>query len=703
MLRRGLAHGGARPPAAFYQVRTRAGAFEFKHGWLARARQVRLNRQALRSRGAWRELNLQSSATAPAATAVGGTLRYPTFLPLFKNTSVSDSALMNTDSVANRFWGTATAPPYSVTTYYQEISSGRLTVTGGVVPSIRVSQVDTFYSKGPGCQGLCGTSGVPALIAELVLHADSTVDFSQYADSATGYVPAIVILDPQVGGECYLVYGAAINSIWSHRYSLSGWSAFGLGAGPIATRDSINGRPVMIDDYIIEGGQGGGSGCAPGELAPIGTVTHETGHLFGLPDLYDVSGQTEGIGQWDLMSEGNELSATRPAHMSAWTLSQLGWITEMPLTTSQAVVASPIELGDTAYVVPLTGTPDEFFLLENRQPIGSDSMMHGPGLMIYHLDTLLMEERGFSNGNYVNAVVPHALAVEEAAGDTGLDCTYPAACNDRGDAGDPFPGTKGNTRFGPGTVPAVRANAGAPVGIEVDSIRQLAAFGAMQFRVSFGSITTVWASDTNAAVHVDADTTRVFRDLLAGGSAHTIAVDSVQLSGTGKSRFVFLGWSDGLPRQHTVIVPAAGATYTASVTTQYLVSIIVLGTGSITATRPIDPVTGGFVSRGDSVTLTPVPPAGTVFGGWTGDTVVGAPTLTLHMTRPYALAATFTGVSDVVQQLLTGRSALNAGQLLALDYLGNDNRRFDLGDFVAWLDRNPGVTSAASRREAARR
>jgi len=152
-----------------------------------------------------------------------------------------------------------------------------------------------------------------------------------------------------------------------------------------------------------------------------------------------------------------------------------------------------------------------------------------------------------------------------------------------------------------------------------------------------------------------------------------------------------------------VIVPAAGATYTASVTTQYLVSIIVLGTGSITATRPIDPVTGGFVSRGDSVTLTPVPPAGTVFGGWTGDTVVGAPTLTLHMTRPYALAATFTGVSDVVQQLLTGRSALNAGQLLALDYLGNDNRRFDLGDFVAWLDRNPGVTSAASRREAARR
>ncbi len=303
----------------------------------------------------------------------------------------------------------------------------------------------------------------------------------------------------------------------------------------------------------------------------------------------------------------------------------------------------------------------------------------------------------------MNAQVPHALWIEEAAGDTGLDCTYPSPCNDRGDAGDPFPGTKGNPTFGPGTVPAARTNAGAPVGLKVDSIQQLVPFGPMQFRVSFGNITTVWASDTAAAVQVDADTAHVFRDLLAGGSAHTLAIDSVQLNGTGKSRFLFLGWSDGLPRQHSVTAAAAGATYTASVTTQYLVSVIVLGTGSINATRAIDPVSGGFVSRGDSVTLTPVAPAGAVFAGWTGDTVVGAAALTLHMARPYGLAATFTGVSDVVQQLLTGQSALNGGQLLALDYLGNNNRRFDVGDFVAWLDRNPGVTGAASRPGAVRR
>lgn len=206
--RRGLNHG-SRPPAGFYEMVARQpGAFEFKHGWLERARAVRQNRQALRSRGAFDLLNAKSAAAAPqAATVVSGTVRYPTFLPLFSNTTPADSALQDSAAVADRFWGTLAAPPYSVTTYYREISNNNLTVTGGVIRPIRVSQIDTFYSGGPACQGIfCAPSNVPNLIAELVLHADSTVDFSQFVDTATGYVPAIVILDPQVGGECYAVY-----------------------------------------------------------------------------------------------------------------------------------------------------------------------------------------------------------------------------------------------------------------------------------------------------------------------------------------------------------------------------------------------------------------------------------------------------------------------------------------------------------------
>jgi M6 family metalloprotease-like protein len=697
VVHRGLVHGGARPPAGFYQMlAAHPGAFEFKRGWLERARRVRLNRRALRAGGAWRQLNAPAAMAGPAgsATAVGGTLRYPTFLPLFKNTTAGDSALMDPAAIGSEFWGTTPAPPYSIATYYQEISGGRLTVTGTVIPPIRVSQPDSFYSKGVNCQGLCGASGVPDLIYELLQHADSTVNFATFADSTDGHVPAIVILDPQVGAECYLLYAPAISNIWAHRFALTGW-----GRAPYVTQDSINGLPVTIDDYIIQGGQGGGAtaaqpGCSPGLLAPIGTVTHETGHLFGLPDLYDTFGTTEGLGRWDLMASGSEQKPWRPSHMSAWSLATLGWISEVPVTTPGTVVASPIERGDTAYVLSIAATPhNEYFLLENRQPIGSDSMMYGPGLMIYHVDDTLMAQRLFSNA--VNAVVPHALAIEEAAGDTGLNCTYPSACNDRGDAGDPFPGTSGNTTFGAGTSPAANSNAGVFGGAIVDSIRQVTPFGAMRFRVSFGGVTTVWASDTNAAVQVDAATSKVFRGVLANGSSHTIGIDSLQTSADGKTQFRFNSWSDGLARVHAVTGSLAGATYTAAVLRRFLFSILVLGPGSISSTRPIDPANGSFLAEGDSVTLTPVPAAGSSFAGWSVDTITGSGVLALRVVRPYRLVATFAGASDVVAQLLTGQSGLTGGQLLVLDAFGNNNGAFDVGDFVAWLDRNPGVLSGA--------
>jgi immune inhibitor A len=707
VIRRGLVHGGARPPAGFYQTLARhPHAFEVRHGWLERARLVRQNRQALRSRGAWQLLSAPAALAGPtaSATAVGGALRYPTFLPLFSNTTTADAALMDAAAVAARFWGTAPAPPYSVTTYYQEISGGRLTVTGTVIPAIRVSQSDTYYSKGSSCQGLCPATGIPDLIAELVTHADSSVDFSPFADSATGFVPAIVVLDPQVGAECLEVYGPAVNSIWAHRFSLSGWQPYGAGNGPITTHDSINGRPVRIDDYIIQGAQGGDGGCTPGQLAPIGTVTHETGHLFGLPDLYDTSDPsiaTEGLGRWDLMASGNEQKPFRPAHMSAWSLSFLGWISEIPLTTSQTVTAAPVETGYTTYIVPLKGNSgNEYYLLENRQRIGSDSMMYGPGLMIYHLDTWLMYQR--LGDNQVNALVPHALKVVEAQGDTGLDCVYPASCNDRGDAGDPFPGTSANTSFGPGTRPAALINAGAPAGVMIDSIRQVTPFGAMRFRVTFGATTVVSASDTNAAVAVDGATTHVYRNMEMGGATHTIAIDSSQFSASGRTQYLFTRWSDGGARSHAIAAPAVDTALTAVVARRYLLNLMVFGTGSVDATRAIDPANGSFLAEGDSVTLTPVPAAGSSFVGWSADTVTGSAVLALRAVRPYRLVVTFAGTADVVSQLLAGHSGLSGGQLLVLDGLGNNNGGFDVGDFVAWLDRNPGVQGSLVANRARR-
>jgi hypothetical protein len=393
------------------------------------------------------------------------------------------------------------------------------------------------------------------------------------------------------------------------------------------------------------------------------------------------------------MASGNERTAYRPAHMSAWSLSFLGWISEVAVTTAQTITTGPIEVSDTAFVVPIAGTPhNEFFLLENRQPIGSDSMMHGPGLLIYHVDTVLMNDR--APYNIVNAVMPHAVWILEAAGDTGLFCTYPAACNDRGDAGDPFPGTGNNTTLGFATKPASLTNAGAFAGVIIDSIQQLAPFGAMRFRVSFGALTVVKASQAGAQVRVRGVAMQQYQNLLANGDTLTIGVDSVQTSADGRSQYLFVSWSDAGARSHVVTGTLAGQTYVAQVAPRYLAQYQIVGGGTVSATRTIDPVNGGFLASGDSVTLTAAPAAEQSFLGWSGDTTASGAALKLTMAHPFAVTANFAATSDVVAQLLTGALKLTPDALLLLDQVGNRNGHFDLGDLVAWLDRNPALATS---------
>ena len=55
-------------------------------------------------------------------------------------------------------------------------------------------------------------------------------------------------------------------------------------------------------------------------------ICHELGHFFGLPDLYDASGQTMGIGNWGIMAVGawNGGDGRSPAHFCVWSKIMLG-------------------------------------------------------------------------------------------------------------------------------------------------------------------------------------------------------------------------------------------------------------------------------------------------------------------------------------------------------------------------------------------
>ncbi len=491
----GRLRGGARPPPAYYElIRSKPDAFQFssRNGWVRRGRRVAEQRRNIRSRMT-RPVRDVGARQAPAAlvqqaeaASVSGTIDIPVMLVLFENTdSVALVQNVSRSILQTRLFGTAAAPPYSAHSYYREVSNDSLVVNGSLFDWVYVPQPDSIYEGNS--NGLGADGNIPQLIGDVVSVWDGSVDFGQFDNDGPdgvpnsgdddGYVDAIAIIHPKVDGSCQALNPEAETAIWAHRWSLSNWGSAAFVTDDVAT----GGGNILIDDYFIQGGQGGDEGCTSDEPLAMGLVTHEIGHLFGLPDLYDTSGSGSGIGRWGLLGSGNQQEHYRPVHMMAWTKAELGWVTEVLIDSDTTLDISPVVTSDTSFILPIKAPTDstQYFILENRQRIGSDSMLIAPGLLVWHVDSVLTRQRGMP-WNSVNAFSPNGVALEQADGRGDL-----MAGTNRGDTGDPFPGLENNTAFAACTVPGSSGNTGRPSLVNVENVTQLAPFGAVRVDVSF--------------------------------------------------------------------------------------------------------------------------------------------------------------------------------------------------------------------------
>jgi M6 family metalloprotease-like protein len=640
-------------------------------GWRVRARAVAAARARLLAQRNFPSLN--AAPTGPAsATTVSGALRVPVVMFRYQDSPAGQYARDTTQYNAALF---ATVPPggkpYTLRSFYEQLSNGLFSIQGTAVGWVALSGVENNYTGNPGscptnqfgtnnCNGLFGTSFalMQAGLREALVHADSSVDFGQFDNDGPdgipnssdddGVVDAVLFLHPSMDGACLTPTN---NHLWSHRASISAFTTNDAATpGPKKTSSK-----VLVSDYMLQSGLGSplpsGSPCDSTAIMPIGTAAHELGHILALPDLYDLSGGTEGIGEYGLMGSGNYTTGNSPARYDAWSLQQMGWTTIAPLTTIGTYRVGPVPTADTVFFVNVQGANPrgEYFLIENRQEVQSDSAMlrfHcnvsgnppgcGGGMLIYHVDGLKACMINVCSGNQVNVGLIHGLAIEEADGLRDL-----WSPGNRGDAGDPYPGTSGNSTFSFGTDPAATKNSDTSfVGFALDSIRQLVPNGEMAFRLRFGGLTLVQASDTTAQVKVDGLAFNVFRNLFDDASSHTIAVDTPQFTPSGRTRFSFLSWSDGQAISHTVTGAFAGATYTATVGRAHRLNVTVGANGAV-AFSPTADTNGTFVAQGTPVTLTATPTSPFVFSGWTGDTTTGNAILVLPMGRPYAVTAHF--------------------------------------------------------------
>ena len=178
--------------------------------------------------------------------------------------------------------------------------------------------------------------------------------------------------------------------------------------------------------------------------ATIGVMAHELGHaFFDLPDLYDTTSASSGIGAFGVMGGGvwgqkalTEKMGSTPVHFSAWSKEKLGLCN--PQTVSSGAdnytLAAVYQMIDNTsscgiYKASTTtySTSGEYFLFENRSAGGYDKGMnyliydnssnkvvgtkYTGGLAVWHID-----DNQSGNSDYT-----HKLVDLEEANDADLD------------------------------------------------------------------------------------------------------------------------------------------------------------------------------------------------------------------------------------------------------------------------------------------
>lgn len=356
----------------------------------------------------------------------------------------------------------------SVKTYFDIVSSRKLSYTNLVVGPVRLSKRRSHYIN-----NLLAEEAMDLVVNEL------NIDLSQFDSQSEGIVDAINFLyagESQYDGDLWphnsfktLQYG----NMRTHYYQLTG-----LGLHKVDLR--------------------------------IGTICHENGHLLcRFPDMYDYGKRdgdfekSQGIGRYCLMGSGNHLNHRRtPSPVCGYLRQIAGWVDNVIDLNTPGTYT--IEHGRFDTVMKFsTNKPNEYFIVENRSNLGLDAHLPSSGLAVLHCDTLGSNEwqEGTRNKHYQCALL-------QADGHLDLE-------NNRntGDQGDLFKAING-IALSHETTPSSRAWEGVDSGFQIRDISGAAEV--MTF--------TVGTSPPPNTVHVETSPNLLIPDNDTNGVLSTLSV-----------------------------------------------------------------------------------------------------------------------------------------------------------------------------------
>ena len=297
----------------------------------------------------------------------------------------------------------------SVKDYYKEVSYNKLTVDSVVTGWVQLPNNEAYYGAGN------PDANPQQMAADAITAADTAgFDFSQGDSDGDGWVDSLTIIHSGHGEE---FGGNPSNSTWSHQGAMSS----------VVTADGLK-----MFRYHTEPALRGATSST--SIIRIGVICHEMGHFYGLPDLYDYSDTTYGIGNWGLMAGGswNGSDGKSPAHFCAWSKYKLGFATPTIIHAKGALSLPRVEDNASVHMYVDGTSNDEYFLVENRAKQGFDNTAEiSPGLVIYHVD-------GKSANNDLGTWAHPAVKIEEGDGDNSLGAKTAGS-----EAGDVWTSTNG--------------------------------------------------------------------------------------------------------------------------------------------------------------------------------------------------------------------------------------------------------------------
>ncbi|MFH1277491.1 MAG: M6 family metalloprotease domain-containing protein [Candidatus Eisenbacteria bacterium] len=398
--------------------------------------------------------------------AITGHQDVPVFPFLYDNTPVPPFSRESLEEhLFTGPWFTGTAKEY-----FTEVSYGQFTIDGVVADWYPLPEIDTYY-EGSNNGSNPATDKFGEAMYEILAARDPEIDFGLFDNDGDDGIPNsgdddgkadwVVFITPENDGACAITTCPFTGSdnIWSHQWYLSQWD------GTYTTDDErTGGGNIKVDRYFVSAGRA----CDVGFPNGIGTFCHEFGHVLGLGDYYDGSGHSEGIGHWGIMGSGGWNTTDLPSHMTAWAKEQLGWLYYFNVNQDQTLCLPPVETNPIAARLWTSGEEgQQYFVVENRQPIGFDSGLHAPGLVIYHIDETV-SNNNHENHKRIDVECADAFTAEHVVDADHLDLGRCIGGN-RGDAGDPWcPATQ--TTFDGNSIPDSRSYSGAPTGVAVRDI-----------------------------------------------------------------------------------------------------------------------------------------------------------------------------------------------------------------------------------------